>query len=125
MPPTGDHTGWMISGRIDIPGDAAGDETVLNHMKRNTRMRYSLLGAALLALFIAACDSKPKEEQGAMTPAGTDMVAPETPAATESTEPANPNEGSSGGEPEAPAAQPAPAETNGGNTTGTAPATNP
>ena len=87
MPPTGDHAGWMISGRIDIPGDAAGDETVLNHMKRNTRMRYSLLGAALLALFIAACDSKPKEEQGAMTPAGTDMVAPETPDATDQPNP--------------------------------------
>jgi len=88
-------------------------------------MRYSLLGAALLTVLVAACDSKPKEEHGAMTPAGTDMVAPESPAATESTEPANPSEGSSGGEPETPADQPAPAETNTGNPPDSAPANNP
>jgi hypothetical protein len=84
-----------------------------------------LLGAALLSVLVAACDSKPKEEHGAMTPAGTDMVAPETPAATEFTEPAYPNEGSSGRESESPADQSAPAETDIGSPPDSAPATNP
>lgn len=88
-------------------------------------MRYSLLGAALLTVLVAACDSKPKEEHGAMTPAGTDMVAPEAPADTASTEPANPSEGSSGGEPETPAEQAPPAETTTDTVPKTAPATTP
>ena len=65
-------------------------------------MRYLLLGAALMSVLVAACDSKPKQQHGAMTPAGTDMVAPETPAD-----------------------QPAPAETDTGNPPDSAPATNP
>jgi hypothetical protein len=69
-------------------------------------MRYSILGAAVIAALLVACDSKPKEEQGAMMPAGSDMVAPVT--QTESTtEPANPNEGSSGGMEEPAMAEPA------------------
>lgn len=84
-------------------------------------MRYSLLGAALLTAVVAACDGKPKEEHGAMTPAGSDMVAPEVPADSASTEPADPSEGSSGGEAETPTDPPPAAEAGGDGTPATAP----
>ena len=71
-------------------------------------MRYTLVGVALLAALLVAC-SKPKEEQGAMSPAGSDVVAPQQ---------QQPMQGSGSEEQAQPAPQsdsaPAPAGNNGG-----------
>lgn len=61
-------------------------------------MKYSLIGVAVLAALLVAC-SKPKEEQGAMSPAGSDVVAPQE-QSTQNTDT---------GKQQAPAQAPAPA----------------